>query len=1115
MSRVGAPADFGAVREAFLDLIDLDPAERARRLASIEDAGLRDEVSALLDAQVADDAGSAWSAGEGVVAVRETVERLLVDGTSGDDLGIAAVGADRPAAPLPPDPPGYQLRRLLGAGGMGRVYEAWQPDPGRAVAIKTVRPMGSGDSLRRFAREGRILARLTHPGIAQIYQTGFAEVGGGERWPYIAMELVDGLSVTDAMEAWPLEQKLARFADLCDAVDHAHRRGVVHRDLKPANVLIDAEGRVKVLDFGVAALLDPDDAANATTLAPLSGGLAGTLSYMSPEQLNVSLGDAADPRVDVFALGVMLYELLAGKLPLDVSRCGLADAARRIEEEEPPRLTRVGRDIDVDLQTIVQTAMAKSQASRYASAAALAGDLRRYLNNEPILARAPTTLYLVRKFARRHRALVAACLAATASLVAGAVVSIGFAIAAEHSRAQAVEAARVADDAARAAETSARKADRENYVSSLLGVQNAFAANDPLTARSLLLQTDPSLRGWEWRNLAHELTRAEAGIGPIEDTEFVLRDPELGDEDNPAITRWEPVPGITLSLLRNEPGLAREKMKRYWESIGRPPMVESLQTGQLPLMRALEDGTELATISEGETQEVWISHAGSDEPPQLRATLGPEWRALSPFWMESTGPDPTLLQLGPEMRRYPRPEGAGRFRAVAGSHDAPILVAADKAGGGLSAWLLNSGQQLPLPSDGEGDVRFLAVDDSVRHVASARRSGTDVIVAELDSDEPPVTLRGHNLRAIAGAFSADGNLFATGGVDGTVIVWDWRRGAALKVFFGCVGKVRQLRFVDAADGGRYAAAATSAGEVRLWRLSGGTSVEAIVHNGPATCVAVSPDGQLLVSGGGDGDVVLRDLASGREIWRRSGAKAIGEVAFSPDGQTLLVMPLGRPVRWPVNLAAFDVATGEPRAMPDADAVREVAMADALRDGGQLGEALPLLPYIEPPDSGLRFLVKRRAVTGSALLVSRPGEPWSMLPPDPLGVQAWITRMELSPDGTRIGTVASDGRVRMRDAKTGELLWMTEGHSAFAGGVAFTPDGTRLATVGRDRAIRIWDVSDGKQMAILRVDESANDLAFALDGTRLITAHQDGSTRLWLAPKSISLPTPPAPWRPPE
>jgi tetratricopeptide (TPR) repeat protein len=330
----------------------------------------------------------------------------------------------------------YRIRRLIGQGGMGAVYEAEQENPRRVVALKVIRAgVATPELLKRFAQESQALGRLQHIGIAQVYEAGTADSGSGVQ-PYFAMEFVRGEVLLEYMTRRKLDprERMEIVAKVCDAVHHAHQRGIIHRDLKPANILVDEAGQPKILDFGVARVTDSDLQATRQTEV---GELIGTLPYMSPEQVSADPDDL-DTRSDVYALGIILYESLAGKLPYDLNRKRLPEAMRIIQQEDPIPLSSVQRLYRGDVETIAAKALEKDKARRYASAAELAADIRRYLHHEPIVARPASTIYQLQKFAQRNRALVGGVVAVMLVLLAGAAVSTWQAVRAEHARQLAV-----------------------------------------------------------------------------------------------------------------------------------------------------------------------------------------------------------------------------------------------------------------------------------------------------------------------------------------------------------------------------------------------------------------------------------------------------------------------------------------------------------------------------------------------------------------------------------------------------------------------------------------------------------------------------------------------------
>lgn len=321
----------------------------------------------------------------------------------------------------------YRILGLLGEGGMGSVYKAEQDSPRRTVALKVIKAgVASGRLLHRFEIEAQILGRLDHPGIATIYEAGTFGGGRGAR-PFFAMEFIEGQELLDYADQRGLgtRDRLGLLARIAEAVQHAHQKGVIHRDLKPGNILVTREGQIKVLDFGVARATDAD--IQTATMQTDIGQLVGTIPYMSPEQASGNPDDL-DTRSDVYALGVIAYELLTGQMPYDLRQKMIHEAVRVIREDEPKTLSTINRTFRGDIEIIVGKALMKEKSLRYQSAGDLAGDIGRYLSDEPIEARAPSTWYQLGKFSRRNRALVAGVAAVLVVSVAGTLISVNFAL---------------------------------------------------------------------------------------------------------------------------------------------------------------------------------------------------------------------------------------------------------------------------------------------------------------------------------------------------------------------------------------------------------------------------------------------------------------------------------------------------------------------------------------------------------------------------------------------------------------------------------------------------------------------------------------------------------------
>jgi serine/threonine protein kinase len=437
-----------------------------------------------------------------------------------DNLGALGVvreflkGQTPPVGPTRVGP--YRIVRELGRGGMGVVYLAEQEKPAREVALKVLRPGGTAPgALRRFELEAESLARLHHPGIAAIYDAGVADVdagGGGDRVPYFAMEYVRGLRLDRYVRERELDTaaRVELLARVADAVHHAHARGVIHRDLKPSNILVESEssgaspalGNPRILDFGVARAAGLEAAAES--MLTTTGEIVGTLPYMSPEQLGGD-SNAVDARSDVYALGVVGFELLTGGLPHHLSSSALADAARIVRDTEAPRLGAIDPRLKGDLDAIVGKALEKDPERRYASASELASDLRRHLADEPVTARPPSTVHHLRRFARRHRGAVTAAALLVVVLAASAVVSTGLALRA--ARAERLARARLAD----AEREARRQGEISAFLTSMLASVNPHVTGGARREVTVLEVLDRAARELDAGRLASE-PQVEASV---------------------------------------------------------------------------------------------------------------------------------------------------------------------------------------------------------------------------------------------------------------------------------------------------------------------------------------------------------------------------------------------------------------------------------------------------------------------------------------------------------------------------------------------------------------------------------------------------------------------------
>jgi WD40 repeat protein/predicted Ser/Thr protein kinase len=1053
------------VQELFDRAIDLDPAR----------------LAAFLDEQCSGDA-----------ELRAAVEELLqLDrrAQATESLLRSPLAGSRPKPIAPPAPPlptiaRYRVVRVLGEGGMGTVYEAEQDNPRRTVALKVIRAGLTSDILlQRFAREAQILGRLHHPGIAPVYDAGVAE--GGQ--PYFAMELIAGVPLDQYAREHALDARgrLELVARVCDAVQHAHERGVIHRDLKPANIMVEASGQPRVLDFGVARAADLGLTAGGGRTE--AGQLVGTLSYMSPEQAS---GDpsAIGARGDVYALGVILYELLAQRLPYRLDGLPLPEAARVIREQEPSRLGSIDGRLRGDVGTIVAKALEKDPARRYASAGELAADIRRHLSHEPIRARPPSALYQLRKFARRHRALVAAVLGIGLALAAGTVVSVLFAV-------RAGQNAREADANARQARENERQGRYQTYRARLAAAAAALSHHDVADAARQLKEAPEELRGWERRHLLARLDDSDVVLPPC----YLLRRGPSGFRraviGPDALVVTDEAGGLISSTPRRDaPGAlttihsADDTTWLAAEIVDRPGGVIRLleSTGRERLLRLLPghhgasgvhfspDGKRLAVLQDDSSISICDVAA-------CRQTAHLRWDAGIFIAMAFREDGRRLAVAADRPTVSVWDADAGRVVVELHTHMAKVTAVAfhprgdrlltASPDGSVHQWDLRARREVECPYERhEGEVRAVAYSPDGLRVASAGVDRT-VRLWRAEGRQEEAVLHGHTRSVVALAFSRDGRRLASWQDDGGVRLWDTGPGATLPVLRGHTSYVYPVAYTP--DGRRIASGSWD-GTVRLWDAATGQAVPApLPQGGFVRALALSPDGTRLFTMGDETDGLrVWDVASHRHVATyKTADNRLWAVAYRPGVAHVAVLGPGHVIE------VLDAATGERLTTVDAGARLEwwpLRRVLAYSPDGRLLAG----PY-EGNQVGLWEAETYRLVGTLA------------------GHEGTVLSVAFSADGLRLASAGADSLIRVWDIASKDCLRTLRGHADEVFAAVFHPTESRIASGGRDRLVRLWDADTGEELVRLPGhSDYVFSLAFSPDGKTLVSSSGDATLRLW-------------------
>ncbi len=926
----------------------------------------------------------------------------------------------------------YLVIGVLGVGGMATVYEAIQEDPRRRVALKVLnQTVRNSDAYMRFRFETEALARLHHPGIAQIYEAGAAQLEQPSPAPFFAMELIpDAAPITTYADRHGLtkRQRIELFLTVCDAVHHGHQHGVIHRDLKPANVLVDGEGRAKVIDFGVARATE----AHANSPTSLTGAhqIVGTLHYMSPEQCGVS--SDIDIRTDIYSLGVLLYELTCGRLPHDLSQRPIPAALHAIIHEPHIPPTFLDGQPDRDLEAIINKAIEKEPGRRYESAAALAADLRRALAHQPIEARPPGVLDQLRLFARRNPAFAGVAASIVASIVLIAAISAAFALRlnAEMDRRGAAEAEAVRErDQAR----------WQAYTAQIAGALSAMKTGEFEQMRSRLRSASHQPRNWEWGFL-DRLSERSATVVQAHDDMILELAPNR---------RW------TRFLT-----IAGDGVVRVWNA---------------------SSGEMIATATTEAPARAWTGVFTVEGDAVVIGDLDGAVRVL----------DPTTLEERRVLGRMPAPVRAvaampgGRIAAACDIGEARIWtldppaeinIPNDHPGGAQGLAASPDGSLLATYSD-RGDIEVRRAGDLslVRRVAfpgalnqvcfsedarqlAAVGGDNRVFVWALDSEAPPLELQAtegvNTVRSVA--FSHDGRLLAAGLVHRGIVLFSLPDGERIGDLGGHTSAIASLSF---RPDDQLLVSASWDRTIRTWKASEFTSPGGVStlsgHGGYVMSLAFTPDGSMLASGSRDGAVILWDPDLTEPIARLDlGQGEVRALAMSPDGRRMAAGTTAP------SVVTIDTNTGRATTIFN-DLPSRIASV-AFDAAGQR--------------------IAAGAEDGSVRI-------WTLgAATEPLTIQAHGARVNsvcFSPDGSVVATGSRDRAVRLWNANTGAAIRSLDEHQSDVFAVLFSPDGARLYSGARDETVRAWDVATGDCVAtIAGHGQIVTCLSISPDGSRL-------------------------------
>jgi WD40 repeat protein len=978
-------------------------------------------------------------------------------------------GPDFPVPPLPglglPSVPGFQILEVLGRGGMGVVYRASEEGLQRVVALKMVRAGtdATPEDLLRFQIEGETVARLQHPHIVQIFK-----IGQHEGRPFIALEFVPGGSLKQRLRKGPMPWRdaVVLMEQLARAVHHAHQQGVIHRDLKPANILLSEDGRPKITDFGLAKFLGEEKDLTRT------GMIIGTLSYMAPEQ---AMGNPqrVGPLSDIYALGAILYELLGGQRPISDSQT--TEAVVRLITEDAPSLVRLGRNVPRDLATICDRCREREPTRRYATAEALADDLRRFLEGEPIQARPVGRLERVVKWARRRpgvAGLVAAVVMVAILGSAGILWEWRDAVVARDQAARDATDALDARDDARRNEERARQAleqaESQLYLSHIAQARlQAFSGNSA-AANLLLDQCPPARRGWEWRYLRAQLhgnlLTVQAHAKGMTSLEYSPDGRFLASAQDD-LSLWDAETG---RLVRTFPRQA---------------------TGVQALAFSRPEGKYLAANYADGSTRVWDAATGT-----LVRTIPPH--------------DARFISYG--LAFLP-----GTSRLAIGSADMTVRV-----------WDVLTGKETGPVFRHTSGVMSVAFSADGSRLASCGLDGTRIW------DTVTGKQVGHLIyQAYAASFSPDGTMLAV--LHGQVAkLWNAATGQELQTFGGHAGNIH--RAVFSPDGWTVATAGTD-GRVFLWNSRTGERQGSMVgHRGPLGGCSFHPGGRMLASGDQNfGEIKVWDLTRRQDFTRANHfderidpeprdivalafqADHRGVVALRRGGQLQVrdaltevlqsehLLPVDRGYWYSSGTAALG-ASGRLVALLDNRQAPRIRIFDTATGRETMRASVSPLgaPKVALSKDGRRFAFSEEDERHGRRIAVHDAQSGRCLRTLAVGTCSiegvLVASPTLSPDGKWLAAEEwgeSTARFKTWDVDSGKERWSVTLGTNLAH-ATYSDDARYLVGVGQNGQLFVWDAAAGNPMHARPLPglPGVRELAISPDN-RLIAAHSGSRLRL--------------------